>query len=211
MSYTGTRIDYTKGALLASDLDVSPFVSLRQWFAVAEQAGVHEPNAMALTTVSRAGDPSSRIILIREVTDSALHFFTNYESRKGCELAETAKFSGLFFWPSLERQVRVEGSAERLADAASDAYFASRPRDSQLGAWASRQSEVLASREDLEASLSETEARFAGVVVPRPPFWGGYALKAHRFEFWQGRKSRLHDRLVYMPGTAGFEIKRLSP
>jgi pyridoxamine 5'-phosphate oxidase len=213
MSYTGTRIDYTKGALEAGDLDASPLVELRKWFAVAEQAGVHEPNAMALTTVNAAGDPSSRIILIREVNDSALHFFTNYESRKGREIALTEKFCGLFFWPSLERQVRVEGVAACVPASVSDAYFASRPRGSQLGAWASRQSEELTSRDELEAALVSVTEQFAGKAVPRPPFWGGYALTPQRFEFWQGRKSRLHDRLVYIQneGKAGYRMARLSP
>jgi pyridoxamine 5'-phosphate oxidase len=208
--FAGTRIDYTKAALEESMLASSPVEQLRAWIEEAIKAGVTEPNAMALSTVKRDGFPSSRIVLMRALDDTGLRFYTNYGSAKGEEL-KSGRASVLFFWHVLERQVRIEGTVAQLSGEESDAYFRSRPRESQLGAWASEQSQVLPSRAVLEARYQEVEARFAGKSVSRPPFWGGYLLAPHRFEFWQGRKSRLHDRLVYVAEGAGHRIERLSP
>ncbi len=210
----GRRSDYDRGQLLEGDVDPDPIVQMRRWLDEAAAAGVVEPTSMAVSTVGADGRASSRNVLLRGL-DDGLVFFTNYDSAKAGDLAVHPQCAVLFSWLELQRQIRVEGEAVRLDDAASDEYFASRPRGSQLGAWASPQSQVLRDRAELEASVAEAEARFGDTAeVPRPPNWGGYRIVPDRFEFWQGRPSRLHDRICYLPvGDEGgaWLIERLAP
>ncbi len=207
------RTDYDWGTLEEASVASDPFVQLDVWLVEAERLGVPEFNAMALTTVDASGRPRSRNVLLRGVTDGALRFFTNRSSTKGTDLLADDRVCLLFSWLGIHRQVRVQGVARPLDDAASDEYFASRPRDSQLGAWASPQSTVLADRAELLDRVEEVERRFEGAQVPRPPFWGGYAVVPDEFEFWQGRPSRLHDRIRYLPAdvAGGWRVDRLSP
>ncbi len=206
--------EYTQQRLRRHTLPADPFKLFDDW---REPAGEHEPwhgAAMVLSTVGADGFPSSRVVLLRGVAEGAFRFFTNYESRKGIELAGHPACSLVFWWPSLVRQVRIEGRAARLPDAVSDAYFASRPRTSRIGAWASPQSSVIDSRSSLAARVLETEARFADAEVPRPPNWGGYGVTPRQIEFWQGGEARLHDRFRYTrtDGAAdAWLITRLAP
>jgi pyridoxamine 5'-phosphate oxidase len=177
----------------------------------AIHAGLHEPNAMTLATATPEGLPSARIVLLKGFDERGFTFFSNYDSRKGRELAENPTAALVFFWVQLERQVRIEGQVERVTDQESDAYHASRPRGSQLGAWTSWQSEVIAGREVLEERLHEFTERFGEGPVPRPPHWGGYRLVPEVIEFWQSRPNRLHDRLRYRKTAGGWIIERLSP
>jgi len=178
-----------------------------------ERAGNRQVDTapVALATVDASGQPSVRLVLLRGVDERGFAFFTNYNSRKARELDANPKAAMTFHWPTLEEQIRIEGTVERVSAAESDAYFDSRPRGSQLGAWASEQSAVLPSRETLEAKYREIEKRFADQPIPRPPFWGGYRLVPHRIEFWFGRPDRLHDRLVYTREGDGWKIERLYP
>ena len=187
-----------------------PFALFEAWYAEARKSEADVPDAMSLATVDAAGAPSSRIVLLKSVDARGLVFHTNYDSRKGREFEANPRVALLFFWPELERQVRVTGRAEHASAAESDAYFAQRPRESQLGAWASPQSAKIASRDVLEARLAEVRARFAG-TVERPPRWGGVRVVPARFEFWQGRASRLHDRLQWTREADGWHIARLAP
>jgi pyridoxamine 5'-phosphate oxidase len=185
----------------------------RLWLADAERAGVALPNAMALATAATDGTPSVRHVLLRGIDGDGFRFYTNHDSRKGRELAENPRAALVFLWKDLDRQVTVTGSVERLPDDESDAYFASRPRDAQLGAWASHQSEVLRDRAQLDERLAEVDARFPA-AVPRPPNWGGYLVRAGTVEFWQGRRHRLHDRFRFTRRDgepAGWDVERLSP
>jgi pyridoxamine 5'-phosphate oxidase len=209
------REEYTLGGLSEADLDPEPFAMLRRWMQDALAAGLHEPSAMVLSTVSATGHPSSRMVLCKGLTEEGIAFYTNYSSRKGEELAGQSGCSLLFPWHSLQRQARVEGTVSRMREEESDLYFSTRPRASQLGAWASPQSRVVASRAALDERYAEVEARYAGQPVPRPPFWGGYRVTPESFEFWQGRQGRMHDRLRYRrvatrPGRPWL-VERLAP
>lgn len=192
-----------------SELPAGPIEQFRRWFDEATKAGVEMPEAMGLTTVS-AGRPSSRMVLLKEV-DTGFVFYTNYNSRKSMELAEDLRAALLFHWLLLERQVGIEGLVERVSAAESDAYFATRPRGSQIGAWASPQSQVIASRDELELAERKIAERFQDSEIPRPPFWGGFRLIPDSIEFWQGRQDRLHDRLRYRKEGARWIVERLAP
>jgi pyridoxamine 5'-phosphate oxidase len=205
------RSDYKRAALDEHDVDRDPLRQFAHWFDAAVAAKVPEPNAMTLATVDAGGRPAARIVLLKEVDARGFTFYTNYESRKGRELAARPQAALLFFWPELERQVRVEGAIEKVDPATADAYFRVRPKLSRVGAWASPQSEALPDRAALEARFAEAGARFPGEDVPRPPHWGGYRLLPEAFEFWQGRQSRLHDRIVYTREDHDWRIGRLAP
>ncbi|MCF2497677.1 pyridoxamine 5'-phosphate oxidase [Dyadobacter chenhuakuii] len=205
------RQDYNLKGLDEQDLDPNPFTQFKLWFDEALSAGVVEPNAMVLSTVSD-GRPSARVVLLKDLDQAGFTFFTNYESKKAKEMESDPFVAVTFFWKELERQVRIEGKVEKTTHQESAEYFAVRPRGSQIGAWASTQSERLASRAELEERTLLLEQKFEGAEVPRPPHWGGYRVIPHYFEFWQGRSSRLHDRLVYKKTDEGsWEIERLYP
>lgn len=188
-----------------------PIQRFREAFARAQARETGDVTAMSLATADAFGRPSLRVVLLKGITDAGFVFFTNHESRKARELETNPVAALCFHWPLLEEQVRIEGPVVRVSDAESDAYFATRPRESQIGAWASEQSRPLASREHLEARVAEITARFAGGLVPRPAFWGGYCVVPERIEFWHGQPSRLHDRIVYLRTGEGFRIERLYP
>ncbi len=215
MDLSGLREEYGRGGLDVPDLSDDPIAMFETWLAQAVEAGLHEPNAMVLATATPAGRPSSRTVLLKGVGPDGLVFFTNHGSRKGDELAANPLCALLFPWHPLERQVRVEGHAEVLDATRVEAYFHSRPRGAQLGAWASEQSRPVASRAALAASYAEVEERFgreeADGEVPVPPHWGGYLVVPEVLEFWQGRPSRMHDRLVYRREGSGWRIERLAP
>lgn len=207
------RREYEQGSLDESRVDPDALKQFDAWFADA--AGAIDANAATLATVDADGMPDARIVLLKDVADGAFRFFTNYQSTKGRQLAASPKATLLFFWAALERQVRVRGRVAKVAAAESDAYFASRPRGSQIGAWASAQSEVLTDRASLDDAVRRYSDEYPeGTTVPRPPHWGGYALTPLEIEFWQGRTSRLHDRLLYVRAEndgGGWQIRRLSP
>jgi pyridoxamine 5'-phosphate oxidase len=209
MSVADLRQTYDKGVLLESQAAASPFDQFTLWFDQALAAAVPEPNAMTLATVDASGQPSARTVLIKNFDARGFVFFTNYDSRKGHDLAAEPRASLLFFWQPLERQVRIEGTVEKVSEAESDAYYESRPVGSRLGAWASPQSQPT-TREALEANEHRYREQF-GDDPPRPPHWGGYRLVPHALEFWQGRPSRLHDRLRYRLTDGQWVIERLAP
>ena len=211
MDVADIRREYVLAGLSAGDLAADPFVQLRAWLDQAIAADLGDATAMTLATADRAGRPSARIVLLMGLDARGLVFYTHYASRKGRELAENPRAALVFFWPALDRQVRVEGAVERTSREESAAYFASRPLGARLGAWASPQSRVLAGREELERALAEARERFAGGQVPLPDGWGGFRLRPESFEFWQGRESRLHDRFRYRPAAQGWAIERLAP
>lgn len=197
--------------LLEEELESQPLVQLDRWLGEAEAAGLIEPTAMTLATVDAQGRPSARVVLFKGVHDGALTFYTNYDGRKGRELAANPNVALVFWWDKLERQVRIEGVAQRLPVELSRHYFYSRPRESQIGALTSRQSAVVEDRETLDRRYDEMVARFAGDDVPYPDNWGGYAVTPRTIEFWQGRSGRLHDRLRYVRAGDGWRVERLEP
>lgn len=216
MDITSLREEYARSTLNETDAAADPFAQFSKWFDEALKSKVPVPNAMTLATVADNGGPTARIVLLKEFDPQGFVFFTNYESRKGRDLTRNPRASLLFFWAELERQVRIEGTVSKVNSAESDAYYPTRPIGARLGAWASPQSEVLPDRAVLEQRLAEMTRRY-GDNPPRPPHWGGYRLVPDSLEFWQGRTSRLHDRLRYrrnaqgMPGSLGWIRERLAP
>ena len=205
------RKEYSRHSLDELDVDLNPSVQFHHWFEEAMKAELPEPNAMVLATASPDGKPSARVVLLKGFDDRGFVFFTNYEGRKSAELTENPQAAVLFFWGELERQVRIEGSVEKTSRQESEEYFNTRPLESRLGAWASRQSEVIPGRSDLEQKVSDLKERYANREVPVPPFWGGFRLQPQAFEFWQGRENRLHDRIRYTLQGGVWVIERLSP
>ena len=207
-----SRSDYTLASLELVDLDPDPFRQFDIWFQQAHQQEPGEPHAMTLATATPAGAPSARVVLLRAYDERGFVFYTNYESPKGQELAANPRAALLFYWGGLQRQVRITGRAIRTSPAESATYFCTRPRESQLGAWASRQSSVIAGRAELDGEWERHHAEFQGREIPLPPFWGGFRVQPDCFEFWQGRASRLHDRFRYLgQGDGGWSIERLAP
>ena len=206
------REDYTKHALRATDLSADPFAQFEQWFQQAEECEVQEPNAMCLATVSADGQPSTRVVLLKAFSNKGLVFYTNYESRKASELEANPKVAANFLWLPLQRQVNVTGRVERVSKVEALKYFISRPLASRLGAWSSPQSQVITSRQILEAKLDQMKRKFADGEVPLPDHWGGYRIVPETFEFWQGGSGRLHDRFMYrLDAAGGWAPERLAP
>jgi pyridoxamine 5'-phosphate oxidase len=204
------RFDFSKGSLDEQEVAPDPIVQFGIWFKQAVDAKVNEPNAMMLATVGNSGKPSARIVLLRNFDENGFVFYTNYHSHKGVQSQENANAALSFFWPELERQVRIEGVLVKQSSEESDTYFASRPRSSKIGAWVSPQSHVVASRKELDDKYIKMEKEF-GEEVPRPPHWGGYFLRPTTIEFWQGRQSRLHDRILYTMEKDSWKIERIAP
>jgi pyridoxamine 5'-phosphate oxidase len=206
------RQDYLSHGLHRAELDPDPFKQFASWFEAAVTAAIPDVNAMSLATVARDGSPAVRIVLLKGVSEGGFVFFTNYESAKAREIAENPRVALNLFWVQLARQIRINGRVEKTSEKESEEYFHSRPLGSQLGAWASRQSEVIANRAALETQLAEVTKRFEGGIIPLPPHWGGYRVMPETIEFWQGRTNRLHDRFRYTRQADGnWLIDRLSP
>ena len=210
MNLAALRENYQKGELLETTVHANPIEQFKIWFQEASNAKVIEPNAMFLSTVGHDNKPAGRIVLLKHVNE-AFSFFTNYHSRKGAELAHHAQASLTFFWGELERQVRIEGRVHNMSEVLSTEYFHQRPRESQLGAWVSDQSARVESREYLEQRYAELAKEYAGKEIPKPAHWGGYELVPEYFEFWQGRPSRLHDRIVYEKDGQDWGRYRIAP
>lgn len=211
MGIADRRLQYETDGLDIDDLLPNPIDLLVRWHDQAEAAGAAEPNAMVLSTVDEDGYPDARVVLARDISDDGITFYTNRQSTKGQQLALAPHASATFAWLQLHRSVRVRGVVSVVSDETSDAYFASRPRSSQIGAWASPQSEVIGTRRDLDEWVEEIEKRFDGQDVPRPPHWGGYVMSIDSIEFWQGRPSRLHDRFRYTRHGQVWRAVRLAP
>lgn len=213
MNIADLREEYSSQVLNEAAVEKDPLLQFNKWFQEALEVKVKEPNAMTLSTVSPDGQPHGRIVLLKGLEDGAFQFFTNYESHKGKELAQNNRASLTFFWADLERQVRIEGSVTKLSEATSSRYYHSRPLGSQIGAWVSLQSESIPDRAFLEKKTEDFKMKFGGLAeIPKPDYWGGYGLVPVLVEFWQGRPSRLHDRIVFKKGVDGsWRTERLSP
>jgi pyridoxamine 5'-phosphate oxidase len=211
LDVAGLREEYSQRHLRRRDLDPDPIDQFNRWLAEAVESGLKDPNAMSLATVNAAGQPSCRIVLLKGVGPDGFLFFTNYGSRKAADLEGNGRAGLTFFWAELERQVCIEGVARKASRKEAEKYFHSRPLGSQLGAWASRQSQIVPSREWLEEKLEAVATEYEGREVPLPDFWGGYWLAPTSIEFWQGGASRIHDRLRYLRGEGGWQVDRLSP
>jgi pyridoxamine 5'-phosphate oxidase len=205
------RITYAQSKLDEDTIHPDPIQQFQAWFDQACAANILEPNAMTLATATPSGVPSARIVLLKGLDDRGFVFYTNYDSRKGQELEANAHAALVFWWGALERQVRVEGRVEKVSDRETQDYFHSRPHESQLGAWASEQSQVIPNREVLEQRLADLAQQYQDQPVPRPPHWGGFRVIPHQLEFWQGRPSRLHDRLRYQLHNGTWKLDRLAP
>lgn len=210
-SIQNLRQDYRSATLAESDVDKNPVVQFGKWFKEALDAQLYEPNVMTLATADLSGKPTARILLLKGFSDEGFVFYTNYDSKKGQQLDENPQAALVFFWAELERQVRIEGTISKVSAEDSTAYFHSRPAGSQIGAMASPQSTVISSREILEERVDELKAAYEGKEIPRPEHWGGYILKPAHIEFWQGRPSRLHDRITYTNENNVWSISRLAP
>ncbi|HYF02229.1 MAG TPA: pyridoxamine 5'-phosphate oxidase [Patescibacteria group bacterium] len=204
------RREFMRHGLDEKDVLQDPFAQFRQWFDEAVKAGISEPNVMTIASATSDGKPSARIVLLKKLSEKGFVFYTNYESRKGQELIENPQAALLFYWGELERQIRIEGRVEKVLKEESEEYFKSRPLESQLGAWASKQSRTLKSREELEENFKNMQKRFE-TVVPLPDFWGGFCVIPEVVEFWQGRPNRLHDRIVFKKEDNVWITERLSP
>jgi len=213
MSLKDSRIDYNKGTLEDDLKGAEPLILFNEWLSLAKENVALDYNAMTLTTIGNNDFPEARVVLLREILDEELVFYTNYTSAKAQEISRHNRVGVNFFWRELEKQVRISGIVERVSAEISDAYFQSRPRKSQLGAWVSNQSEEISNREVLTSKVDEITEKFKGLEVPRPEFWGGFRIKPVSFEFWQGRSGRLHDRLLFQrpEGQVEWTCKRLSP
>lgn len=210
--FASLRKDYTKASLDIDSVNKNPLIQFRKWFDEALLSNALEPSAMTLATISETGKPSARIVLLKGISNDRFYFYTNYQSQKGKELENNPACALTFFWPELERQVRISGFTERATAAESDEYFQSRPRGSQIGAWASPQSVVIKDRSLIEQRAKELEEKFKNdKVLPRPKQWGGYAVSPFEIEFWQGRPSRLHDRILYTLIDKEWKLNRLAP
>lgn len=203
--------EYSRDAILSGKPPRDPFRLFAAWFEEAVKSKAPMPNAMTLATVSADGKPHARIVLLKDYSREGFTFFTNYESAKGREIKTNRHATLVFYWPALERQIRIEGTLKKTTAGVSDAYFHSRPRNYQIGAWVSHQSKVLKDPAVLEKRYEELEEKFRGSKVPRPPYWGGYSLSVRLFEFWHGKANRLHDRLVYKKSTGSWKTSRLEP
>ena len=205
------RTDYTKHQLLEDFIDANPFLQFKNWLKESIDSGNQYANAMVLSTVDENSIPSSRVVLLKDVSHDGFTFFTNYASKKGEDLKKNSHASLLFFWEALERQVRIQGNVDMLPETDSEAYFKVRPRDSQIAAWASKQSNIIFDRNELDTSFALFESLYNNQEVPKPPHWGGYVLVPTSIEFWQGRANRLHDRIQYKKRNNNWLIERLSP
>jgi len=205
------RRDFSGKPLTEGSVHRDPIEQYAIWFEEAVDAQLLDPYAMSLTTVSADGQPSTRIVYMRGIKSEGFVFYSNYKSDKGRDLTVNNKVALNFFWGELERQIRIEGEVEKISEADSDAYFSKRPRESQIGAWSSSQSEEITDRKQLEAQVLFYTNKFEGMEVPRPPHWGGYVVKPTKVEFWQGRASRLHDRIIYTKNGNGWKQSRISP
>ncbi|ATP56677.1 pyridoxamine 5'-phosphate oxidase [Pedobacter ginsengisoli] len=205
------RQDYRSASLSENDVDSNPILQFKKWFQDAVNSQLYEPNVMTLATSDRFGKPTARIVLLKGIDEDGFVFYTNYESKKGHDIVENPQAALVFFWPELERQVRIEGMVSKVSEEVSSEYFHSRPVGSQIGAMASPQSEVIIGRELLERKVEQLTTQYAGQEIPRPLHWGGYLVEPTHVEFWQGRPSRLHDRIIYDFVEGSWIINRLAP